>query len=110
MHALRATRCRGGITRLVIKKQPFNQQQASYYDYLRRYKASELLEGRVHFDDFLRFEMRLLENEFFLAGLVQQGKTRGGAYPGLVKQQRDLRASLLIKEEKNSLRDAEGKA
>ncbi len=98
----------GGIVGMVIKKRPFNQQQASYYDYLRRYKASGLLEGRVRFDDFLRFERRLVENEFFLAGLIQQGKTRGGAYPGLIKQQRDLRASLLIEEEKTtSVHDSE---
>lgn len=57
------------------------------------------MEGRVRFDDFLRHEQRIVENEFFMAGLRDQGKTRGGAMPGLIKKQRDLRAVLLINEE-----------
>ena len=84
---------------MVVKKNPFNQQQASYFAYLRRYKDSNMLEGRVRFDDFLRHEHRLVENEFFMAGLLAEGKTRGGAMPGLIKQQRDLRILLLIEEE-----------
>lgn len=84
---------------MVIKKNPFNQQQASYFAYLRRYKDSEAMEGRVRFDDFLRHEHRLIENEFFMAGLKAEGKTRGGALPKLIKQQKDLRALLLIEEE-----------
>ena len=98
---------------MVVRKQLLNQQQASYHEYLRRWKATG--EGLphscckahrgverapfVHFDDFLRHEHRLIENEFFMAGLRQQGKTRGGAMPSLIKQQRDLRAILLIEEE-----------
>ena len=57
------------------------------------------MEGRVRFDDFLRHEQRIVENEFFMAGLRDQGKTRGGAMPGLIKKQRDLRALLIIEEE-----------
>ena len=92
---------------MVIKKNPFNQQQASYFSYLRRYKDSGVLEGRVRFDDFLRHEHRLVENEFFIAGLMAEGKTRGGALPGLIKQQRDLRALLLIEEEESTSTPAE---
>ena len=87
---------------MVIKKHPFNQPQASYFSYLRRYKDSEALEGRVRFDDFLRHEHRLVENEFFIAGLRAEGKTRGGAMPSLIKQQKDLRALLLIEEEEST--------
>ncbi|KKK75676.1 hypothetical protein LCGC14_2871330 [marine sediment metagenome] len=87
---------------MVVKKNPFNQQQASYFAYLRRYKDSEAMEGRVRFDDFLRHEHRLVENEFFIAGLRAEGKTRGGAMPSLIKQQRDLRAMLLIEEEEET--------
>jgi hypothetical protein len=87
---------------VVLRQHPFNQQQASYLAYLRRYKASEALEGRVRFDDFLRYEQRLAENEFFMAGLRGQGKMRGGAMPRLIKQQKDLRATLLIVEEETT--------
>ena len=86
---------------MVVKKNPFNQQQASYFAYLRRYKDSAAMEGRVRFDDFLRHEQRIVENEFFMSGLRDQGKTRGGAMPGLIKRQRDLRALLLIEEDKS---------
>ncbi len=85
---------------VVLREHPFNQQQASYYDYLRRYKDSGAVEGRVRFDDFLRYERLLAENEFFMAGLRDQGKTRGGSMPRLIKQQRDMRGALLIEEEK----------
>ncbi|KKL94149.1 hypothetical protein LCGC14_1867520, partial [marine sediment metagenome] len=60
---------------MVVRKNPFNQQQASYFTYLRRYKDSGAMEGRVRFDDFLRHEQRIVENEFFMAGLRDQGKT-----------------------------------
>lgn len=86
---------------MVVREHPFNQQQASYYAYLRRYKVSGNMEGRVRFDDFLRHEQALVENEFFMAGLREQGKARGGAMPSLIKQQRDLRALLLIEEEES---------
>ncbi|KKM02548.1 hypothetical protein LCGC14_1783290 [marine sediment metagenome] len=99
MHSRRTASGRSGSFSVVIKKNPFNQQQASYFSYLRRYKDSEAMEGRVRFDDFLRHEHRLVENEFFIAGLRAEGKTRGGAMPSLIKQQRDLRALLLIEEE-----------
>ncbi len=65
------------------------------------------MEGRVRFDDFLRHEHRLVENEFFMAGLRAEGKTRGGAMPSLIKQQRDLRALLLIEEEESISTPAE---
>ena len=94
---------------MVVKKNPFNQQQASYFAYLRRYKDSEAMEGRVRFDDFLRHEQRIVENEFFMAGLRDQGKTRGGAMPGLIKRQRDLRALLLIEEEEATASPAKKK-
>ncbi|KKM25382.1 hypothetical protein LCGC14_1595620 [marine sediment metagenome] len=84
---------------MVTRKHPFNQRQASYFSYLRRYKDSEAMEGRVRFDDFIRHEQRIVENEFFMAGLRDQGKTRGGALPGLIKKQKDLRALLLIEED-----------
>lgn len=93
---------------MVIAAQPFNQQQASYLDYLRRYKKSGNMEGRVRFDDFLRFETLLMENEFFIAGLREQGKTRGGALPRLIKQQEDVRTALLMKEEEVA-KDIKGK-
>ncbi len=99
MHSRWTVSGRNGSFSVVIKKNPFNQQQASYFSYLRRYKDSEATEGRVRFDDFLRHEHRLVENEFFMAGLRAEGKTRGGAMPSLIKQQRDLRALLLIEEE-----------
>ena len=40
-----------------------------------------------------------MENELFMDGLRKQGTQRGGAMPRLIKQQRDLRALLLIEEE-----------
>ena len=86
---------------MVTRKHPFNQRQASYFSYLRRYKDSEAMEGRVRFDDFIRHEQRIVENEFFMAGLRDQGKARGGALPGLIKKQKDLRALLLIEEEED---------
>ena len=107
---------------MVVRKQLLNQQQASYHEYLRRWKATgEGLPNScckahrgvecapfVHFDDFLRHEHRLVENEFFMAGLRQQGKARGGAMPRLVKQQRDLRAMLLIEENDKEVAAASG--
>ena len=113
MYALWSIGSRSGSSGMVIKKHPFNQKQASYHEYLRRWKATgEGLEDScckahrgvetapfIHFEDFLRHENRLMENEFFMDGLRAEGKTRGGALPGLVKQQRDLRALLLIEEE-----------
>ncbi len=109
---------------MVIKKQPFNQKQASYHEYLRRWKATgEGLENScckahrgvetapfVHFVDFLRHESRLMENEFFMAGLKAEGKTRGGAMPSLIKQQRDLRALLLIEEEEPAPTETSGES
>lgn len=106
---------------MVVKKNPFNQQQASYHEYLRRWKATgEGLENScckahrgvetapfVHFEDFLRHEYRLMENELFISGLKAKGKTRGGALPGLIKQQKDLRALLLIEEEESTPTPAE---
>ena len=84
---------------MVIKAQPFDQTTASYFDYLRRYKASGNLTGRVRFDDFIRYEKLLAENEFFISALHAQGKTRGGALPRLVRQMKDAQTALLIKEE-----------
>ena len=103
MHACGTTNYRGGaVSMVVLREHPFNQQQASYYDYLRRYKDSGAVDGRVRFDDFLRYERLLAENEFFMAGLRDQGKTRGGSMPKLIKQQRDMRAALLIEEEEKT--------
>ena len=101
---------------MVVRKHPFDQQQASYYAYLRRWKATgEGLENAccvahrgvestpfVHFVDFLRHSQRLMENELFMDGLRKQGTQRGGAMPRLIKQQRDLRALLLIEEEEKT--------
>lgn len=93
---------------MVVRKHPFDQQQASYYAYLRRWKASERMEGRVRFDDFLRYEQTLVENEFFMAGLRDKGTTRGGAMPRLIKQQKDLRVLMLIEEEDRHTTDVQG--
>lgn len=95
----------------MVKKNPFTKEQGAYLDYIQRWKATG--EGlpipcclvhkgveptpRIRFPVFCDHLRRLGETELYIVGLRNEGKTRGGQYPKLVKEQRDLQALLLIK-------------
>ena len=98
----------------MVKKNPFTKEQAAYMDYIKRWKATG--EGteppcaswctvhkgveptvRVRFPAFREHLRKLVETEFYITGLRGEGKTRGGTYPKLVREQRSLQALLLIK-------------
>ncbi len=94
----------------MVGKSPFTKEQGAYFYYIQRWKATG--EGlpvpcctahkgveptsRIRFVDFGEPLRKLAEVEFYLIALKNEGKTRGGSYPKLVKEQRDLRALLLI--------------
>ena len=114
----------------MVKKNPFTKEQAAYLAYIQRWKATgEGLEPaccpahrgvepapRIRFEDFGEPLRRLAEVEFYLIALKNEGKTRGGMYPKLTKEARELRALLLIEEgqqkeeEKKEVEDADDKS
>jgi len=84
----------------LVKKHEFNTEQGAYLGYLHRWKVGHGEEPkRIHFDAFLPSLLRLSEVSFYLIALKNDGKTRGGQYPKLVREQADLTALLLIKDE-----------
>lgn len=98
----------------MVAKNPFTKEQGAYLAYIQRWKATgEGLQHpccpvhagvepttRIRFEDFGDPLRRLSEVEFYLIALKNEGKTRGGVYPKLVKEARDLRTMLLIEEDK----------
>lgn len=98
----------------MVAKNPFTKEQGAYLAYIQRWKATG--EGlphpccpvhagvepttRIRFEDFGDPLRRLSEVEFYLIALKNEGKTRGGTYPKLVKEARGLRTMLLIEEDK----------
>ena len=98
----------------MVKKNPFTKEQGAYLAYIQRWKATG--EGlprpccfvhagveptkRIRFVDFCEPLRKLAEVEFYLIALKNEGKTRGGSYPKLVKEARNLRTLLLIEPDK----------
>lgn len=94
----------------MVGKNPFTREQGAYFDYIQRWLATgpelphpccpahrgEEPTQRIHFPAFCDYLRKLGETEFYLVGLRGEGKTRGGHYPKLVKEQRELQALLLI--------------
>ena len=94
----------------MVGKNPFTKEQGAYLDYIQRWKATG--EGlpvpcclahkgveptqRIRFPIFCDYLRKLGETEFYIVGLRNEGKTRGGHYPKLIKEQRELQALLLI--------------
>lgn len=105
----------------MVAKNPFTKEQGAYLAYIQRWKATG--EGlphsccsvhrgveptpRIRFVDFDAPLRRLSEVEFYLIALRREGKTRGGVYPKLVKEARDLRVLLLIEEGKEEEKEEE---
>ncbi len=116
----------------MVKKNPFTKEQGAYLYYIQRWTATgEGLEPpcqpwckvhrgaeptkRIRFADFCKPLRRLSEVEFYLIALKNEGKTRGGPYPKLVKEARELRTLLLIEpdkeeEAKEEVEDADDKS
>lgn len=92
----------------MVKRQPFNTEQGAYLDYLRRWKKEYDEEPtRVHFTDFVKAMRRLAEVSFYLIALKNDNKTRGGQYPKLVKERRELCALLLIEPDSEETQNTE---
>lgn len=108
----------------MVKKNPFTKEQGAYLAYIQRWKATG--EGlpnaccsvhagveptkRIRFVDFCEPLRKLAEVEFYLIALKNDGKTRGGHYPNLVKEARDLRVLLLIEEDEKEEEEEEEEA
>ncbi len=105
----------------MVKKNPFTKDQGAYLAYIQRWKATgeglpnaccsvhagEEPTPRIRFDDFGTPLRKLSEVEFYLIALKNDGKTRGGSYPKLVKEARDLRTLLLIEPDKEEEEEKE---
>ncbi len=105
----------------MVAKNPFTKEQGAYLAYIQRWKATgeglphpccpahrgEEPTTRIRFKDFGDPLRKLAEVEFYLIALKNDGKTRGGSYPKLVKEARGLRALLLIEEEKAEEKEKE---
>ncbi len=110
----------------MVKKNPFTKEQGAYFDYIQRWKATgegtetscapwcRVHKGveptaRIRFDVFCNKLRKLSETEFYIVGLRNEGKTRGGHYPKLVREQRGIQALLLIERDKKKKKGAEEK-
>jgi len=81
---------------MVVKQPVFDQDSMSYFEYLRRYKKSDL-ELRIRFEPYCRMTRLLAEGEFILAALVDQNK-KGTVYRKLRRHQKKLRGVMLIED------------